>query len=172
MASFRSCLLAVVTTLAALSFAAHADTINFNVSGGAGGFSGSGVLTTTLTAPGTYLITGISGGGSGGSVTGLIAPGGFGGNDNLLFPFNPQTLDTQGFSFSATDGTDTFDVNIFNKGTDYFAFFRDEDNFTATLPVSFTVSPSPSPVPEPSTFLLMSTGFLGVATLLRRKISV
>lgn len=167
---FRSCLLAVTTMLAVSSLTARADTINFNVSGGAGGFTGSGVLTTTLTAPGTYLITGISGGGSGGSVTGLIAPGGFGGNDNLLFPFNPQTLDTQGFSFSATDGTDSFDVNIFSKGTDYFAFFRDEDNFTATVPVTFDVAPSA--VPEPSTFLLMSTGFLGVATLLRRKISV
>jgi len=166
MSLFRSCLLAIATTLAASSLAAHADTFNFNVSGSAGGFSGSGVLTTTLDGSGNYLITGISGTG----VTGLIAPDGFNNNDNLLFPNNTQVLDSQGFSFSATDGPDHFNVNIFSNGTDYFAFFRDEDAFTATVPVSLSVS-STSPIPEPSTLFLMSTGFLSAAALFRRKIS-
>lgn len=164
MTLFRSCLLAIATTLAASSLAAHADTFNFNVSGGAGGFSGSGVLTTTPNGSGSYLITGISG------VSGvsIIAPGGFNNNDNLLFPNNTSTLDSQGFSFSATEGPDQFDVNIFNNGTGYFAFFRDEDAFTATVPVTLEVSP----VPEPSTLLLIGTGVLGTVTLVRRKISV
>lgn len=164
MTLFRSCLLAIATTLAASSLVAHADTFNFTINGSSGGFSGSGVLTTTFDGSGNYLITAISGTG----VTGIIAPGGFNNNDNLLFPNSAQTLDSQGFSFSATQGPDHFDVNIFNNGTDYFAFFRDEDAFTATVPVTLSVSP----IPEPSTLFLMSTGFLGAAALIRRKIAV
>jgi hypothetical protein len=164
MTLLRSCLLAIATTLATSSLVAHADSFNFTINGSAGGFSGSGVLTTTLDGSGNYLITGISGTG----VTGLIAPGSFNNNDNLLFPNNTQVVDSQGFSFSATEGPDHFDVNIFSNGSDYFAFFRDEDAFTATVPVSLNVSA----IPEPSTLFLMSTGFFGAAALFRRKISV
>jgi hypothetical protein len=146
--------------------AARADTFNFAVSGSAGGFSGSGILETTLNGSGEYLITGISATG----VTGIIAPGGFNGNDNLLFPTNTQTLDANGFSFSAANGPDQFDVNVYNDGTGYFAFFRDEDNFTATLPITFDVTPATSPVPEPSTLLLLGTGILGAAGAMRKKI--
>lgn len=167
MTLFRSCLLAIATTLAASSLAAHADTFNFTVNGSAGGFSGSGVLTTTLDQSGNYLITGIAGTG----VTGIIPPGGFNNNDNLLFPSSTPLLDSQGFSFSAADGPDQFNVNIFNNGTGYFAFFRDEDAFTATLPVTLDVSSSPSAVPEPSTLFLMGTGLLGAAAAFRKKIS-
>jgi hypothetical protein len=167
MTLFRSCVLAISTTLAASSLAAHADTFNFTVNGSAGGFSGSGVLTTTIDGSGNYLITGISGTG----VTGIIAPGDFNNNDNLLFPSSSPLLDSQGFSFSATEGPDQFEVNIFNDGTGYLAFFRDEDAFTTTLPVSFDVSSSSSPVPEPSTFLLIGTGCLGAVAAFRKKIT-
>ncbi|QHS51287.1 PEP-CTERM sorting domain-containing protein [Edaphobacter sp. 12200R-103] len=165
MTLIRSCLLAVAAVCATSSLAAHADTFNFAVSGSAGGFSGSGILETTPNGSGQYLITGISATG----VTGIIAPGGFNGNDNLLFPTNAQTLDPNGFSFSAANGPDSFDVNVYNDGTGYFAFFRDEDNFTDTLPITFDVTPAASPVPEPGTLLLLGTGILGVAGSLRRK---
>lgn len=165
MTLFRTYLLAVAAMFAASSLAAHADTINFSISGSAAGFSGSGILTTTLDGSGNYLITGITAPG----VTGLIAPGGFNGNNNLLFPPDPFVFDSNGFSFSAADGPDQFDVNIFSNGSGYFAFFRDEDAFTGTFPVSLQVSPSVSPVPEPSTLLLIGGGLLCAAGVIRKK---
>ena len=158
-------LLLVATT----SVAAHADSFNFAVSGGSGSFSGTGTFTTTSEGGGQFLITDISGTG----VTGLIAPNGFNGNDNLLFPLSTPTLDSHGFSFTDIMGPDHFNVNIFSNSSGYSAFLQDEDNFTGTVPVTFTVSPTPegpSPVPEPSTFFLMGTGILSLAAILRRKL--
>jgi hypothetical protein len=160
-------LFAITATLVASSFIARADTFNFSVSGSSEGFSGSGILTTSDNGSGDLLITGITGTG----VTGLISPAGFNGNNNLLFPSNQPTLDSQGFSFTAVNGPDQFDVNIFSNGTGYLAFFRDEDAFTDTVPVSFDLSPATSPVPEPSTLLLLGTGLLGLADTVRKKIS-
>jgi hypothetical protein len=166
MTLIRSCLLAVAAVCATSSLAAHADTFNFAVSGSANGYSGTGVLETTMTSPGEYLITGITGTG----VTGLIAPGGFNGNDNLLFPMNAQTLAAHGFSFTAVNGPDHFNVNIFSNGAGFITFFRDEDNFTENTPATFDVTPAPSAVPEPSTLLLLGTGIIGAAGSLRRKV--
>jgi len=166
MTLIRSCLLAAAAICATSSLAAHADTFNFDVTGSAGGYSGSGVLTTTMNGSGQYLITGITGNG----VTGLTAPGGFHGNDNLLFTTSAPFVDANGFSFTAESGPDHFDVNVFNNGSGYFAFFRDEDNATDTLPITFNVTPAASPVPEPSTLLLIGTGILGAAGSVRRKV--
>jgi hypothetical protein len=163
----RSRLFAIAVALAASSLVAHADTFNFAVGGTAEGFSGSGVLTTSTNSSGDFLITGITGT----DVTSLIAPGGFNGNDNLLFPSSQPTLDSHGFSFTAVNGPDQFDVNVFNNGSGYFAFFRDEDAFTATIPISFEVGNTVSAVPEPSTLFLLGTGLLGVAGVVRKKAS-
>ena len=146
----------------AIPAAAHADTFDFSATGSAGGFSGSGTLTAIQNGGGSYLITAISGSG----VTGLFAPNGFNGNDNLLFPSTSPTLDSQGFSFTDVNGPDTFDINIFNNGSGYFVFLKDEDNFTETLPVNFALSAA---TPEPSTFVLLSTGILSVLGSVRKK---
>ncbi|RZU39727.1 PEP-CTERM sorting domain-containing protein [Edaphobacter modestus] len=164
MTPIRFRLFAIVATLAASSFLARADTFNFAVSGSAGGISGSGIFTASETGSGDFLIIGITGTG----VTGLIAPGGFNGNDNLLFPSSQPVLDSQGFSFTAVDGPDQFDVNVFSDGTGYFAFFRDQDAFTDTLPISFELGPATSPIPEPPTLFLIGTGLLGAAGAVRK----
>jgi hypothetical protein len=157
-------LLPAIALLSALAIptGAHADTFNFSAIGSSEGFSGSGTLTATPEGSGEYLITAISGTG----VTGLIAPGGFNGNDNLLFPSASPTLDPGGFSFTDVNGPDHYDVNIFNNGSGYFAFLDDEDNFTQTVPVSFVLNAA---TPEPSTFALFGTGILGLAGVARRK---
>jgi hypothetical protein len=154
--------LALLSALA-IPVAAHADTFDFSATGSSGSFSGSGTLTASSQGGGAYLISGITGTG----VTGLIAPGGFNGNDNLLFPAATPALDAHGFSFTDVNGPDHFDVNIFNDGSGYFAFLNDEDNFSQTVPVSFTLAASA--VPEPSTFILLGTGILGLAGATRRK---
>jgi hypothetical protein len=156
--------LPTIALLSALAIpaAAHADTFDFSATGSAGGFSGSGKLTANPNGDGGFLITAIDGTG----VTGLFAPNGFHGNDNLLFPSASPTLDSQGFSFADVNGPDHFDVNIFNNGSGYFVFLRDEDNFTETLPVTFALSAA---TPEPSTFVLLGTGLLGAIGVMRRK---
>ncbi|WP_433975484.1 PEP-CTERM sorting domain-containing protein [Tunturiibacter lichenicola] len=110
------------------------------------------------------MITAITGTG----VTGLIAPGSFNGNDNLLFPSTVPQVNSNGFSFVDVNGPDKFDVNIFSGGSGYFAYLQDEDHFTETVPVTFELA---STVPEPSTLLLLSTGILGLTGVVRRRLS-
>ena len=154
--------LALVSALA-IPAAAHADAFDFSAIGSSGSFSGSGTLTAAANGSGAYLITDITGTG----VTGLVAPGGFNGNDNLLFPSAMPTLDTHGFSFTDVNGPDHYDVNIFNSGSGYSAYLRDEDNLTQTVPVTFSLSSAATP--EPSSLILLGTGVLGVLGLGRKK---
>ena len=87
--------------------------LNFSAVGVSASFNGSG--TTTPKRASRFLITG---------VTGLIAPDGFRGNNNLLFPSDTPTLDSHGFSFTDVNGPDHFNVNIFDDDSGYFAYLR------------------------------------------------
>ena len=144
---FRSTLLLLIIAIA--TAAAHADMLNFSAVGVSASFNGSG--TTTPKRAGQFLITGL---------TGLIAPDGFRGNNNLLFPSNMPTVDSHGFSFTDLNGPDRFNVNIFDDASGYFAYLQDEDNLTQVVPVFA--------VPESSTFLLLATGLLSAAALRRK----
>jgi hypothetical protein len=158
-------LLPTLTLLSALAIpaAAHADTFNFTATGSGGGFSGSGTFAATADGGGQYTITGISGPG----INGLVTPGGFNGNDNLLFPASTTYVDSKGFAFTATQTDTDFTVDIFSTGVGtYDAYFLDSDGFSATLPVTFNLI---SGTPEPSCLLLVGTGLAAAGSFARRR---
>jgi hypothetical protein len=157
---------ALLSTLA-LPVAAHAATFDFSAVGGGGGFSGSGTLDATPNGNGSYTVDAISGT----DVTGFVGAGQFDNNDNLLFPGAASLVDRNGFAFTATQGDTAFTVDIFSPSAgNYDAYFLDNDGFTATIPVAFTLTNAATP--EPSSLILMATGLLAMAGLLRRRFLV
>jgi hypothetical protein len=145
----------------------------------------SGVLTTSdsLNPDGSYTITGITGtrtyNGEIEIITALIAPGGYAGNDNELFPFPhlpfSNDLTDHGFSYSFSGPLNGDDggtqVNVFFLSHD---FLQMENLYVENSPdvgqsSSFTVSPIVA-VPEPTTWAMLVVGFAGLGLAgLRRK---
>ncbi len=161
----------------AMAATARADLFDFSYSfsGYPGGppVSASGTLTAALdpsAGAGAYLITGITGtrtyNGETDTITGLEAPGGFGSNDNLIFPGLNLFTDDSSFSYtinSSSNGDSGNEVNVYHsyKGYSELGHFRFG---------SFTFTPATSSVPEPGAYaLLASLGLSGAALLRRRK---
>jgi hypothetical protein len=168
---------------------AHADTLAFTVTGLIGG-----TLNISTAAPsglGTYLGNGITGTFDGLAVTGLIAPGGFSGNDNLLTAAAPY-VDALGVAFATSDGTD-WDLNaqlLFGSITTGIFYSAPTcptgpnvtgcavvANFSATI-TSASIIPlgggiiivTPiAAVPEPPSILLLCAGLLGLLVIGRSK---
>jgi hypothetical protein len=76
--------------------------------------SASGFFATTDLLGNSYTITGAWGTWNGAAITGILAPGGFGGNDNLLFSSGPL-LDSNGVGFmvNAPGDSGTGSVNVY-----------------------------------------------------------
>lgn len=155
---------ASVAVIAAGAFSvAQGAQINFSYTGV--GIDASGIITTDATET---TIIGITGQRNGVSITSLVAPGTFAGNDNTFNPTgNPAFLGFGGVSFNLAS-TPT-PVNLFfNPDTSsYSETLSNENNPIFFVPVSatFTSVPEPSPI-----FGLSALIVIGMGTVLKRKI--
>lgn len=174
--------LAVLLTLG-LPTVAHATLLKFSYNIPALSFlypglaySGSGTLTATYDSTrNSYLVTGITGTTSAfGRITGLLAPGTFKGNDNLLFypdgryP-DDRYLDYRGISFSVAGTGDNGrgEVNIYHNRF----FFGYGEKTERALPFgSFTVTPVNKAIPEPSGLGLLAIGVFVIVIFYRRSL--
>ncbi|MGI9087327.1 MAG: VPDSG-CTERM sorting domain-containing protein [Chthoniobacterales bacterium] len=133
---------------------------------GGGFISGSGFLFTAgpLSPAGT-LVTSIVGSYDAGTITGLLAPGTLGGNDNLLFSGYPS-LNGNGISFSVSGEADPAEygagVNLYFSFTS--AGYTDNSGKTDYSPTGFTLVPVAAPETGSTLGLLLLSlvGLLGV----------
>ncbi len=135
-------------------------TYSFPAPGILGGVTASGVLTTTALDPVAkdYTIIGITGtrtvGGTTDTIASLLPPGGFGGNDNLLFPASPF-LDPSGFSFTlATGGGDDGKGNVNVFYSSHQGAYT--ENSKSVGFGSFTITPVAVPEPAPPTAAVLA----------------
>jgi len=162
------------TILSLSSAPALADSFNFDYSGA--GITASGVLTTTSFDPsiGGYLITDVTGQRNGTSISMLLPPNTFAGNDNLLFATSPY-LDGAGWAYEAGGGTYYDAFSIAPGG--YFEQSSQTPSAATSL-TSFIITPSspppPTPVPEPSEAMaiVVMGVWIDAAWRLRKKKSV
>lgn len=100
------------------------------------------------------------------TITGLIAPGGYAGNDNVLLPDAPW-LTPGGFSYTVNGvGDDAGRVNFFfhlssGRYLENSVSFGSTDGFLSGTP--------PTSTPEPASLLLLTAGLIGFVAFKRTR---
>lgn len=165
----------VVISLAGVGLpsAAQALVFTFSYSAGAGFLSASGTLTTTDLDPVTnkYTVIGISGTrtldeGAGpvtSTINSLLAPGTYGGNDNLLNASSPF-FSADGISF--TVGASNESVNLFYQSS--ISRYREVTDSLGSVNTTTFVITQQASVPEPSDIGGLAI-LLGMGGLMVRK---
>lgn len=152
--------------LAATCLAAPASAATFLFTFDGDTIDASGTLMTedTPNTEGGFLITGIAGIVGSAAITGLLPPGAFGGNDNLLFVGRDPVLSFGGFSFTADGSNNIFATTQLTGG---FGLLRPDGTIVAGR---FSITPQQAgAIPEPGTWALMLLGFGFVGAALRRR---
>jgi hypothetical protein len=162
--SFAS--LALAGVLLVISSAARADTFMYTISAATVGYDGSGTITANALGDGSYLVTAITGDGTGG----LLGAGTFDGNDNLLLPTATTLADSNGFAFTQVAGGDTFNVDVYSNGGNQFAFLQDASGYATTIPVTFLLTSETAVTAEPASLILVMTGAIAAFALSRKKL--
>jgi PEP-CTERM motif len=157
---------AVLFLLFAGTQSMFADSTSFDFSFSGAGISGSGMFTVTMVSGNEFLVSAISGTQNGLSMT-LLAPGAFAQNNNDIFSSSPF-LTIGGVAFTANGAM----YNVyFNPGT--AGYFECSSvpclNGTGT-PITFSIT-EVTAVPEPGTLMLLGSGVLGLAGVIRRKLA-
>ena len=125
--------------------------------------SASGFFVTTDLLGSSYTVTGVWGTWNGVAIQGVTAPGGFGGNDNLLFPVGNH-VSTNGLSYTVAGAGDdtTGNVNIFLVGGGFYTELSPD----VGVGTDFNLSQQ---TPEPGTATLLYTAIPVVLFLIRRR---
>jgi hypothetical protein len=123
----------------------------------------NGVFTTSAFNGTSYTVTGITGIRNGQTITGLLPPNAFSGNDNLLFPSSPL-VDGNGISFTV--------AGVGDDGLGHVNLFFIDNGYTEDTPNvglgTLTITPVTSSVPEPGSVGLAAGGLVAFVYLRRR----
>ena len=157
---------------------ASAGTVDFNFSYSGDNITASGTLFTNPLGGGEYLVTGITGHYNTDMITGLescatgICTKLFAHNsgwqfsyDNMGFATDPH-VDLYGLLF---DVSNVGYVNLYNDGSGYRNTIENGDGLGGYVDTPVTASFSSTP--EPGTLLMMGSGLIGLAGVIRRKLS-